>query len=425
MAKTYNPYNAVKNISELKGKYHTAKELGEDYDQYHQEAMKWYDELDQNGYADVSDELAASDYTRSLDVLGRYKPDTEFNIDNSYQELMGEAKDIGTGKTAIPTSSIVDEILSSFKGTNEKLNGEIKTDANGNVISGLNIDHYNTGKNQLDYVNNFDYTKQSYYDPIMDTYKLKGYDASQGELASGASGNSGNIDSYASANANRQQLAFTNAGHEAARAAAQQNQENWQKIYDAMSGNLSDMGAINAENLKTGAQYYETDAEERQNALNTSASMADAEAQRLIDKYLAELTDETNRYEIDANKAIADANNAAELTKLLQEIQGTKEINDLQYQAELEKLREEARLNGLVEEEDPIKSLYRDISGLIEMMQNNEDDSIKTYTDVYNAALELYPEYESEIRTYINNIKNLGSTSNNVLYDLGLTGLFN
>ena len=82
MAKTYNPYNAVKNISELKGKYHTAKELGEDYDQYHQEAMKWYDELDQNGYADVSDELAASDYTRSLDVLGRYKPDTEFNIDN-------------------------------------------------------------------------------------------------------------------------------------------------------------------------------------------------------------------------------------------------------------------------------------------------------------------------------------------------------
>jgi hypothetical protein len=408
MAKTYNPYNAVKNISELKGKYHTAKELGGDYKQYQREAMKWYDELDQNGYADVSDELSASDYTRSLDVLGRYKPDTEFNIDNSYQELMGEAKDIGTGKSTTPTSPIVDEILGSFKGTNEKLNGEIIRDKNGNVIGGLNIDHYNTGKNQLDYVNEFDYTKQSYFDPIMDSYKLKGSDAAKGELAGGASGNSGNIDSYAAANANRQQLAFTTAGHEAARAAAQQNQENWQKIYDAMSGNLSDMGAINAENLKTGAAYYATDSEERKNALNTSASMAETEAKRLIDKYIADLTGETERYKTDAEKEIAAANNAAELDRLLEEIQGTKEINAAQTRSELAALQSKYELGKLYDngadeidvEYTPdelaiglVKAIrdgqYRDITSWDQFTQILVDNGVPSET-----ALELVENYE-------------------------------
>lgn len=48
-SKTYNPYKAVKNISDLKGKYHTAKELGGDYAQYQNEAVKYYDELRKNG----------------------------------------------------------------------------------------------------------------------------------------------------------------------------------------------------------------------------------------------------------------------------------------------------------------------------------------------------------------------------------------
>ena len=345
----YNPFNATKNISELKGKYNTAKATGGDYEQYHQEALDWYDELYNNGYADLADELSNSDYNASLEILKRYKPDTEFNVDNYYASLKGsdskkptysgsseinddyinEILGIGKGNTTPQTSDTVNSILDSFKNTDSLLNGELKYDSQGNVVGGLNIDHYNTGKNQLDYLNEFDYTKQSYFDPIMDTYQLKGYDASKGELASGASSNSGNIDSYAAANANRQQLAFTNAGHEAARAAAQQNQENWQTLYNAMSGNLSDMGAINAQNLGTASEFYATESAERQNALAISAELANQKAARELEKYLGELQDATNRHEIDSNTAANMAQQA--LNKYLGELEDAQ----LKYQYDM------------------------------------------------------------------------------------------
>ena len=359
MAKSYNPYSAVKNISDLKGKYHTAKELGGDYKQYQREAEQYYEELMNNGMTDLANELTANDYIGSLDILARYKPDAEVAVDEDYdritgvtpfkpvdtssraneildtlntpfsdrgtkttaddvldklyddawQERYGAAMDkalgIATGQIRPETSDAVQGILDSFANTDALLNGPLKYDANGNAIGGLNIDHYNTGKNQLDYINNFDYTEQSYFDPIMQTYKYKGGEAAKDQLAGGASGNSGNIDSYAAANAARQQLAFTNAGHEAARAAAQQNFTNWQDLYDAMSGNLQSMGAINAQNLATGANMYATEAEERAAALAGALGLADSEAQRRMNAYLGKMADDTTRYGIDADMQAA------------------------------------------------------------------------------------------------------------------------
>jgi hypothetical protein len=359
MAKNYNPYSAVKNISDLKGKYHTAKEIGGDYKQYQREAEQYYEELMNNGMTDLANELTANDYIGSLDILARYKPDAEVSVDEDYgriagitpfepvdtssraneilgtlntpfssrgtnttaddildrlyddawQEKYGAAMDkamgIASGQIKPGTSDAVQGILDSFANTDALLNGDLRYDANGNAIGGLNIDHYNTGKNQLDYINNFDYTEQSYFDPIMQTYKYKGGEAAKDQLAGGASGNSGNIDSYAAANAARQQLAFTNAGHEAARAAAQQNFGNWQQLYDAMSGNLQSMGAINAQNLATGANMYATDAEERAAALAGALGLADSEAQRRMNAYLGKMADDTTRYGIDADMQAA------------------------------------------------------------------------------------------------------------------------
>ena len=432
MAKTYNPYNAVKSISDLKGKYHTAKELGGDYKQYQRQAEQYYEELMNNGMTDLANELTANDYIGSLDILARYKPDREVEMDDLYESMAGvtpyepvdtasrandilgslsqpfsdrgvtttaddildrlyddawqekygaamdQALGIATGAIKPETSDAVQGILDSFANTDALLNGDLRYDANGNAIGGLNIDHYNTGKNQLDYINNFDYTEQSYFDPIMQSYQLKGSDAAKGQLAGGASGNSGNIDSYAAANANRQQLAFTNAGHEAARAAAQQNFGNWQQLYDAMSGNLQSMGAINAQNLTSGANMYATDSAERQAALAGAVGLADNEAQRRINAYLAKLTDDTTRYGIDADMQAArealafttadsEANRALErylqemadargryeidtnaalsreaeqgaMDRLLAEITGQKELAGINNQAELEAL---------------------------------------------------------------------------------------
>ena len=433
--KKYNPYNAVNNIVQMKGKYHTAKDLGGEANQYHTAATPYYLELTENGYGNLADELTASDYTKSLDILGRYKPDSEFNIDSIYSDLLGESANVGTGKTKPVMSDSVSKILDSFSRTDNNLNGEIKYDANGNIVSGLNLDHYNTGKNQLDYLNNFDYTKQSYYDPIMQSYQLKGSDAAKGQLASGASSNAGNIDSYAAANANRQQLAFTNAGHEAARAAAQQNQTNWQTLYDAMSGNLSDMGQINAQNLATGANMYATDSAERQNALGVAAGLATDEATRRINQYLAELENDTTRYEIAANNqseldrliqqlnaqiqmnnadnatsrygidaetamnaannqselerliksieaesAINSANNQNEIDRLIKQIEGEKELAEINNQNEIDKLL--LQLQGGSESKISVNELATQlVSGILEDAEEFKD--INDWSDVY------------------------------------------
>jgi len=377
--KTYNPYNAVKKIVDLKGDYHTAKELGGDYKQYQTAAAQYYDELAKNGRQDIADKLATSDYTKAKDILAEYKEDT--TVDDFYSELakvgtgdkspiseqqssyiddlMGISKgsnggkttnqlsewladiaDLSTGKTSPKTSDAVSKLMDSWS-----VNNQTHTD--------LTNDYHQTGKDQLDRINTFDYTKQSYFQPIMDSYKLQGDNAANGELASGAAANGGNIDSYAAANANRQQLAFTNAGHQAALAAAQQNQDNWLDLYGLMGGNIANYGNTNAQNLGNIADMYSTDALERQNATNAlygvfnNAYNTDATergkamdvlqqlfgneseerkhaATAMIDKYLADLGLESTRYTTDSDERKNAVDNETEVRK-----------------AELEKLQKE------------------------------------------------------------------------------------
>jgi len=61
-----------------------------------------------------------------------------------------------------------------------------------------------------------DPTQNAGYQSIRDSFSYKGSRAADSALAGGAAANAGNIDSYAAANAKRQQLAFDSAGAEAA-----------------------------------------------------------------------------------------------------------------------------------------------------------------------------------------------------------------
>jgi len=61
-----------------------------------------------------------------------------------------------------------------------------------------------------------DPTQNAGYQSIRDSFSYKGSRAADSALAGGAAANAGNVDSYAAANAKRQQLAFDNAGAEAA-----------------------------------------------------------------------------------------------------------------------------------------------------------------------------------------------------------------
>lgn len=310
-SKRYNPYEDAKNILKNKGNYHTAKQMGTNYEQYKEAAKPYYQNLRFNGYGDLADQLEASDFIQAQEIFKGLKPDT--TVDDYFADLYGKTAET---QSTPKMSQAAEDMWNAWNNTNTMLNGnEIKYDSNGNVVSGLNVDHYNTGRNQLGYLNNFDVTAQPYYQGIMNSFQLLGNNAARGEQAAGAANNAGNIDSYAQANANRQQLAFTSKGIEAALAAANQNQQNWQTLYDSMTGHLNNMGNQNANVLNAYQNVYSTDSLERQNALNTAAGLAMQEMQNKIDKYLADVGYDQAVYTADKNlegsKYGADANTLA------------------------------------------------------------------------------------------------------------------
>lgn len=61
-----------------------------------------------------------------------------------------------------------------------------------------------------------DYTRAPYYQTIIDQYGIAGDNAANAERAAAAGNNGGNLDSYAAANARRQQLSYRNAAQTAA-----------------------------------------------------------------------------------------------------------------------------------------------------------------------------------------------------------------
>ena len=306
-SKRYNPYEDAKNILRNKGNYHTAKQMGMDYEQYRQAAVPYYQNLISNGYEDLAQKFADSDYIKAQELFNVLKPDT--TVDDYFSSVAANALDNASNPQRSQTAN---DLWDAYNNNNNLLNGELKYDANGNVVGGLNLDYYNTGKNQLSYLNNFDITAQPYYQGIMDAYQLKGNNAARGEQASGAANNAGNIDSYAQANANRQQLAFTTAGIESALAAANQNQANWQNVYNSMANRLTGMENSNANTLNAFQNIYATDSAERQNTLNTAASLAQQEMQDKINKYLADVGYDQAIYtadkELEGSKYASDAN---------------------------------------------------------------------------------------------------------------------
>ena len=345
-SKRYNPYEDAKNILRNKGNYHTAKQMGMDYEQYRQAAVPYYQNLISNGYEDLAQKFADSDYIKAQELFNGLKPDT--TVDDYFSSVAADALSNASNPQRSQTAN---DLWDAYNNNNNLLNGELKYDANGNVVGGLNLDYYNTGKNQLSYLNNFDITAQPYYQGIMDAYQLKGNNAARGEQASGAANNAGNIDSYAQANANRQQLAFTTAGIESALAAANQNQANWQNVYNSMANRLTGMENSNANTLNAFQNIYATDSAERQNTLNTAASLAQQEMQDKINKYLADVGYDQAIYiadkELEGSKYASDANTrAAQIAADADRYAASQNYAGKVYASDVEKAIAEMKANG-------------------------------------------------------------------------------
>ena len=340
--KKYNPYNSARKIVDLKGSYDSAKWQNGNYKQYQDEAVQYYNDLINNGYVQQASDFSKLGYEDALNYLNNsgWKSDEENEFDEWYDNLgkvstgdkrtvseqqtdyIDKLMGIGTGETSPQTSDAVSKLMDQWFADNQTY-----IDRSGEL--------HDAGMSGLDSLLNYDYTQQSFYQPIMDSYNLFGENAANGALASGASGNAGNIDSYAAANAARQQLAFTNAGHQAALAAAAQNQGSYLDLYGMMGANNSDLRLNNATTMNAINNMYSTDANERQAANDVIRQLfGDESAERvnatnaMVDKYLADLGLVQSQYVTDAEERMNTANNESQIA--LQKILGEYGLSEAQ-----------------------------------------------------------------------------------------------
>ena len=144
-----------------------------------------------------------------------------------------------------------------------------------------------------------DYTKKPYYQTILESYGLAGDAAADNAVAGIAGSNGGNLDSYAAANAKRQQLAYKNAAQGAALDAYNAEIGNLIKTLGDMGVNVNDLYATWAQNL---ASERGTAADVLLGQLGIDRDKYVTDAQAAVDKYLGELGLEGTKVQADADK---------------------------------------------------------------------------------------------------------------------------
>ena len=222
----YNPYKDVQNIVNQKGTYNERRygAAAGDYQEAAQNATPYYNSLVSNGQNGVADELKNASYEKALEILARYSPDSTSktpvidSIGTSASNYLNSIKD------QIGPSANTNAALGTANGAVGSLVNQYLTDANSvnaqnSKLQNSIYDYANAQSGRYDSLNNYNLNTNPYTSDIgksiMSNYQLKGYNASQDATANVAGDNGGNIDSYSAANANRQQLAYTNAGNEA------------------------------------------------------------------------------------------------------------------------------------------------------------------------------------------------------------------
>lgn len=239
--------DAMNNIVSNKGNYETSKVWGGDYEQYKNAAAPSYQYLIDNGWGDVADSFKNSTYITAQDVLKRYGlADSATDKASDWVNMNMENWKSFSPNTADTYKNYENGIKSNYTDFTDSANSRYKDTQrylepyanNLNDLYGkysIGVDTVNAQNNQLwgdmrqfgtdqtarydkltDYIYTNDYTATPWYQTIMEGYNIKGDNAAGDAIASAGGSNSGNIDSYAAANANRQQLAFTNAGNTAA-----------------------------------------------------------------------------------------------------------------------------------------------------------------------------------------------------------------
>ena len=282
MAKNlYNPYYDVNQIYNYKGQYDKAKNSGNSQlaQQIASFAQQNYNNLKSNGYEDVAKSLGDVGYSGAKKIRDKYamegkvaiRPylynsklktkygmsDTDIDKALSFNETTGEVS-LGGMNLGSPYSNVdgttywdsasldkgIEDYISHSGITPSKT--ELINQNNAGVLEKTNSLYDLQMSDHKDMTGKYGelYDKAMYENPfetptgqsIMNEYKLKGVQVSDNAKAEGGASNSGNIDSYAAANALRQQAAMTAKGQQMAIAAQTEAINNVRGILGDLGG---------------------------------------------------------------------------------------------------------------------------------------------------------------------------------------------
>lgn len=257
----YNPYSATSAIYRLKGQWNKANEANdaEGKNAATEKAQAYYEQLKKNGYSDLADELASSGEAAAKSIndkwaktgktatrgylysLGKSRGMSSSDIDG----LIGwdnQSGEVSFGGKKIGKPDAVVDGTSYFGDT-----GKLDSAFNDYIERSGNVRPKPTAVNQEN-ENLFRRYKQEYDDlkgtnpftteeakAILSKYDLAGLQGRDNAVASNAGSNGGNIDSFAAANALRQQASLVSQGQQAVLSAYQQKLDHARSL-------LSDMG---------------------------------------------------------------------------------------------------------------------------------------------------------------------------------------
>lgn len=290
------------------------------------DTKQYYDQLKALGYGNVADELSAANYNQSTAIrdkwakMGKtptrdyyYSLGKKYNLsqsdidnligwDNVSQELsfggqkVGKPDAVVDGVSYWADTSVLDKSFNDYitrSGTaipTQQLIGQNNTgvkekiDEYWGTIKGDRDKYYTEYDKVSDYVNK-DVTKtdeyQSTYKNIMGKYDMSAMQGRNNAIASGSASNGGNIDSYAAANAMRQQTAITAEGqalaHQLGLGAYQARMDNARQL-------LSDLGVYQKDSHGSMENAIGLQQDEAQRLFENDETAKNNETARLVEQ---------------------------------------------------------------------------------------------------------------------------------------------
>ena len=260
MASTYNPYSEIKSVYDAKIGYGNAT-TDEERKKYQDAANKARQTLIDYGRQDIADQISAAgaDANATKQIMDKWAKygktgvrdyyytlgqgqgmstadiDKLIGWDNDTKEFSFGGVKVGTPDAIVNGTSYVTDTSVLDKSFNDYIARSGTTRPVETALAQENESAMKKYNDIYDYAKNTNPFETAEGKAIMGKYDLAGLQARDNAVASGGASNGGNIDSYAAANAMRQQSSLISQGQTAVLDAHQQKIDN-------IRGILSDMG---------------------------------------------------------------------------------------------------------------------------------------------------------------------------------------